>query len=113
MSVFFFKSHSYENWIEITLYLCSIVFLSTVGMPCLCPANWQWQFGAFTVFLAWIECGIFFRKLPYFGIYIVMFVSIVKTFLWIALPAFLLVLAFAIAFYMTFFIPSALFAVSA
>ena len=63
------------------------------------------------MFLAWIEFGVFIRKLPHIGIYLIMFVYIVKTFAIIAIPALLLVVAFSISFYMVFFIPTASFAV--
>ena len=103
---------SFENWLEILLYSLSLIFVSALWKTCVCPAQWQWEIGALVVFLAWIHLCIFIRKLPQFGLYIVMFEDIVETFIKITVPAFLLVLAFSMAFYMMFFVPSALFSVS-
>ena len=103
---------SRENWLEIFLYSLTLIFMSSLGGTCVCPKPWQWQIGALAVFLAWIHLSIFIRKLPQLGLYIIMFEDIVLTFVKIAIPALLLVLAFSMAFYMMFFVPSPLFAVS-
>ena len=103
---------SRENWLEIFLYSFTLIFMSSLGGTCECPKPWQWQIGALAVFLAWIQLSIFVRKLPQLGLYIIMFEGIVITFIKIAIPALLLVLAFSFAFYMMFFVPSPLFAVS-
>jgi len=34
------------NWLEIPLYLCSIIFVFVFATPCLCVYHWQWQFGS-------------------------------------------------------------------
>ena len=103
---------AYDNWVEVILYTLVLVFMTTLGETCICAHSWQWQIGALTIFLAWIHLSIFIRKLPLFGLYIVMFQSIVWTFVRIAIPAFLLVLAFTMSFYMLFFVPNPLYAVS-
>ena len=103
---------SRENWLELFLYSFTLIFMSSLRRSCVCPKPWQWQIGALAVFLAWIHLSIFVRKLPQFGLYIIMFEDIVLTFVKIAIPALLLVLAFSMAFYMMFSVPSILFAVS-
>ena len=89
-----------ENYIELLAYISSIIFVSHFGTNCWCPTNWQWQLGAFGVFLAWINLILFLKRVPLLGIYVLMFNAILHTFLKFALIAFLFVVAFGIAFYM-------------
>ena len=89
-----------ENYIEWLTYGFSIVFVSQFGSNCWCPTNWQWQLGAIAVFLAWINLILFLKRLPLLGIYVLMFNTILYTFLKFALIAFLFVVAFCISFYM-------------
>ena len=89
-----------ENYIELLAYLSSIIFVSHFGTNCWCSRNWQWQLGAFGVFLAWINLILFLKRVPLLGIYVLMFNVILHTFLKFALIAFLFVVAFCIAFYM-------------
>ena len=62
--------------------------------------SWQWQVGAVALFVAWMDLLLFIRKIPRFGIYIVMFTDILQTFLQFSLVFFLFVVAFALAFFM-------------
>ena len=91
---------SMENIIELLTYTTSIIFVSQFGANCWCPTNWQWQLGAFGVFLAWINLILFLKRVPLLGIYVLMFNSILLTFIKFALIAFLFVVAFCLAFYM-------------
>ena len=100
-----------ENRLEVFLYTFTLIFMSSLGRTCECPKPWQWQIGALAVFQAWIQLGLLGRKIPQLGLYNIIFEGIVITFLKIAIPALLLVLAFSFAFYMMFFVPSPLFAV--
>ena len=99
-----FMRHRYflkiENYIELLAYISAIIFVSHFGTNCWCPTNWQWQLGAFGVFLAWINLILFLKRLPLLGIYVLMFNAILHTFLKFALIAFLFVMAFGIGFYM-------------
>ena len=106
---YYFLNH--ENWLELFLYSFTLILLGPLGGSCVCPKSWEWQIGALAIFLAWIHLGIFVRKMPQLGLYVIMFEDIVITFIKIAIPALLLVLAFSMAFYMMFFVPSPLFAV--
>ena len=56
-------------------------------------------------FLGWIGLISFLQKWPVTGIYVLMFINIIQSFLKIAFLALLLVIAFALAFYMLFFEP--------
>ena len=89
-----------ENYIEVGAYISSIIFVSHFDRTCWCPINWQWQLGAIGVFLSWINFILFLKRVPLLGIYVLMFSSILWTFLKFALIAFLFVVAFCISFYM-------------
>ena len=91
---------STENYIEVLAYVSSIMFVSHFGTNCWCPTNWQWQLGAIAVFLAWINLILFLKRVPHLDIYILIFNSILQSFLKFAVIAFLFVVAFCIAFYM-------------
>jgi len=96
------------NWLGIPLYLLSILFTVTsvaIANPCLCIYSWQWQIGVVAVFLGWIELIAFLWKWPVTGVYVLMFVNIIESFLKISFLALLLVIAFAFAFYMLLFEP--------
>ena len=96
-----------SNWMEIVLFLSSIVFAWVFDTPCYCPKGWQWQIGTIAVFLAWIDFMLFFDKFPWIGIYVVlMFVKVVSTFVETLLVSSLLVVGFALTLYMIFHEPS-------
>ena len=95
------------NYLEWVLFLSSIIFAFVFLSPCYCLPNWQWQVGAVAVFLSWIDLIIFFRKFPITGIYIVMFMDIFYIFWKMVILALMLVMAFALSFYMLFHDPQA------
>ena len=96
------------NWMEMTLFILSIIFAWVFHTHCLCEKKWQWQLGIVAVFLAWIDLVVFIRKLPLVGIYVVLFIDIFKIFLKMIFLSILLVVAFGLAFYMAFFEPGIL-----
>ena len=94
------------NWMELTLYILSFIFVLVFHDKCLCPFRWQWQIGIVAVFLAWINLMIFFSKFPLTGVYVLMFTTICYTFLKILVLSLLLVIAFALTFFLIFHEPS-------
>ncbi len=98
----------YVNWIEIVLFICSIIFVWVFHIDCLCPLYWQWQIGVVAVFLGWVVLIFFVSKLPFAGIYVLIFVKILYTFLRMLFLSILLVLAFGLTFYLTFYQPEIL-----
>ena len=58
---------NWVNWIELLLYLCSIIFSFVFLNGCVCPKPWQWQIGSVAVFLSWIVLIMNCRKLPIIG----------------------------------------------
>ena len=87
---------------EIVLFVCSIIFVWVFHVDCLCPLEWQWQIGVVAVFLGWIDLIVFISKFPLTGIYVLMFVKILYTFLGMLILSILLVLAFGLTFYLAF-----------
>ena len=104
------ESKSYIcNWVnllvnvfEVSLYVLSIIFVSVIWTPCMCPQEWQWQIGVIAILLAWVNLIRFFAKFPSTGIYVIMFGRILLTFLKVIILSVLLLITFAITFYMTF-----------
>ena len=64
-----------ENILEWVLYVTSLLFVIPFSPDCWSGFRevWQWEVGAIAVFLAWLELVLIIRKLPRFGIYVVMF----------------------------------------
>ena len=95
------------NWIEMFLFIFSIIFVWVFHTDCLCPQKWQWQIGAIVVFFGWIDLILLVRRLPFTqtGLYIVMFTDIFITALKLIIFAFMLVLALSLALYMVFHEP--------
>ena len=92
-----------ENYMEILLIVSTVIFtIAAQAEECFCLRGYAWQLGALAVFLAWIDLVLYLKKLPLTGIPINMLQSVVVTFLrLIYLPA-ILIIAFAIPFYMIF-----------
>ena len=96
------------NWMEIVIFVCSIIFVWVFHVDCLCPLTWQWQIGVVAVFLGWVGLIVFISKFPLTGIYVLMFVKILYTFLKMLILSVLLVLAFGLTFYLAFTQPEIL-----
>ena len=95
------ESHSNEyihHMVCVWSFLFSFsFFLGTpfvLGPPCLCAYSWQWQNGVVSVFLAWMILIAFLQKWPVTGVYILMFLNIIVTFLKVVFLALLLIIAF-------------------
>ena len=94
---------SFTNYIEVPLFMLTIVFASVCSNECYGSHSWQWQTGVIAVFLSWIVLILSIRKLPVIGIYVVMFLRICYNFMKVFVLALLLILAFAVPFYMVFY----------
>ncbi|XP_019859935.1 PREDICTED: ankyrin repeat domain-containing protein 50-like, partial [Amphimedon queenslandica] len=93
------------NYIEVLLFIFTIIFSSVRSNQCYCTHLWQWQVGVIAVFLSWITLIFSIRKLPVVGIYVVMFIKIFNNFIKVVVLALLLISAFAVPFYMMFYDP--------
>ena len=97
-----------SNYIELSLYFFSIVFVLVFfrSGDCLCPTKLQWEIGTVAVFFAWINLLLFLHKLPSVGVYVGMMWQIIKSFMKAIILALLLSVAFGLVFYMAFYDPN-------
>lgn len=92
-----------ENYLEILSIGCTTVFALTGQIEsCFCLANFVWQIGALALFLGWIDLVLFLRKLPLTGIPINMLQNVVLTFIKLIYLPTILIISFALPFYMLF-----------
>ncbi|XP_055886580.1 transient receptor potential cation channel subfamily A member 1-like isoform X2 [Biomphalaria glabrata] len=89
------------NGLEWALYITCSVFV----LPFLLNMSfhWQWEAGAFAVFLAWFNCLVFLQRFDFFGIYVVMFLEILRTLVQVLCVFSILIIAFGLSFYMLLF----------
>ena len=107
---FYYRKKAYfcelDNWMEVCLFISSIVFVSYgLQSGCQCPESWQWQFGAFAILLAWLDLVLFLKKFPLTGVFVLMFLDVLHTFLKLITLSTLFVISFGLTFYMIFFRP--------
>ena len=101
-SNFFAYIKNWINYLEIVLYLTSIMFVWVFHFDCLCPSTWQWQLGVVAVFLGWANLIVFVSNIPFIGIYVLMFSHIFFTFLKVLIFSLLLIVMFGLTFYFAF-----------
>ncbi|KAL7637921.1 UNVERIFIED_CONTAM: hypothetical protein RMT77_011534 [Armadillidium vulgare] len=94
----------FENFAEWLCYIGALLLVIdfTGDSQCSVREVWQWQLGAVVIFLAWLTLVLFFRKLPLFGIYVVMFTDVFITFIHFFVVFFLFIVGFALSFFMIF-----------
>ena len=93
---------NFATVIQAASFLMTIIFVLGFWNDCWCAPAWQWQIGALAVFFAYIKVVLQIRGLPIVGVYINLLISIIIAFLKLIYLPFLLMLAFAIPFYMLF-----------
>ena len=91
-----------DNYFQLALYLSTVIFIFGFSDECWCSTPWQWQIGAFAVFLSWLNFIFILRYLPYTAVPINMFLSICVTFLKLIFLPIVLILAFGMPHYMVF-----------
>ena len=57
----------FANWVEMPLFILTIIFASVFHSECLCPQEWQWQAGILALFLAWADFILYMRKMRVMG----------------------------------------------
>ena len=92
-----------ENYLEMLLIITTAIFaIAGHSEDCFCVGSFPWQCGALALFLGWIDLILYLKKLPLTGIRINMLQTVVFTFFKLMyLPA-ILIIAFALPFYMLF-----------
>ena len=92
----------FELFFRAAVFLLTIVFVFGFVNDCWCAPAWQWQIGALAVFMAFFNFILLLKGMPQFGVPINMLLNIVVTFLKLIYLPLLLLLSFAIPFYMVF-----------
>ena len=93
-----------ENILRPFTFVFTIIFVFGFFNDCWCAPPWQWQIGALSVFMAYINFILLLRGVPLFnlGLYINMLLKIVIVFIRLIVLPILLIFAFAFPFYMLF-----------
>ncbi|GFO25172.1 transient receptor potential cation channel subfamily a member 1 [Plakobranchus ocellatus] len=88
----------FGNAVEWSLYVSSLLFVVPFlgGFSC----HWQWEIGAIAVFLSWFNALVFLQRFDFFGIYVVMFIEILRTLIQVLCVFSILIIAFGLSFYM-------------
>ena len=95
--------HYSDNYFQLALYISTVNFIYGFDNECWCSTSWQWQIGAFAVFLSWLNFIFILKYMPYvIAGPINMFLSICVTFLRLIYLPFVLISAFGVPFYMIF-----------
>ena len=95
---------SFENYVQLFVFTGSIVFTSNVGRQCNCIDENRWQLGAFVLFFAWINFMILLKDYPTFGAPINLLFTIWHKYIRLVYLPILLMISFALPFYMVFVI---------
>ncbi|XP_041358334.1 transient receptor potential cation channel subfamily A member 1-like isoform X2 [Gigantopelta aegis] len=87
-----------QNLLQISLYTLSMLFAGPFlfGLS----FHWQWEAGAVVIFLAWFNAMVFLQRFDFFGIYVVMFLEILRTLFQVLCVFSILIIAFGLAFFM-------------
>ncbi|XP_063676952.1 transient receptor potential cation channel subfamily A member 1-like [Bolinopsis microptera] len=96
-----YQRHKYisiQNFVELALFALSIFFTVNVFYPEKIISETEWQIGVFCLLVAWMNFMMFL--IPGIGIYIVMFVEVLQTFLKIMVVLILFIVAFGLTFNM-------------
>ena len=99
-------SRLFFGTVRFFMFVFAIAFAAVFHFPCPCVTNGQWQVGVLAVFLGWINMITFIKLVPRLGVYVLMFQSVIYSFLKMLLLGLLLIVAFGLAFYMLFRTPS-------
>ena len=91
-----------ENYLLLALYTSTVIFIVSFGKDNWVSTPWQWQIGAFAVFLSWLNFIFILKYMPYAGVPINMFLAICARFLKLIYLPIVLVLAFGVPYYMVF-----------
>ena len=89
-----------HNYMEIVLYITVLIFVQVDPDECWCADKITWQIGAAACVLAWLNLVFILKRLPFTAIPINMMINMIGTFISIGLLPLLLVVTFALPFYM-------------
>nr|KAG5700757.1 hypothetical protein BaRGS_034960 [Batillaria attramentaria] len=86
------------NAFEWTLYILSLLFSAPFLLSY--SFHWQWEAGALAIFAAWFNLLVILQRFDFFGIYVVMFLEILRTLLQALCVFSVLIIAFGLSFFM-------------
>ncbi|XP_041358307.1 transient receptor potential cation channel subfamily A member 1-like isoform X2 [Gigantopelta aegis] len=87
-----------QNLLQFFLFSFSMIF--TAPFLFKMSFHWQWETGAVVIFLAWFNALVFLHRFDFFGIYVVMFLEILRTLIQVLCVFSILIIAFGLAFFM-------------
>lgn len=88
---------SITNCLELLVYASSLVFAFPI---CACKPHYKAEAAALSLFFAWINLALYFRRFSYYGKYVIMLATMFQTLLQVLLLFFLFVVAFGTTFYL-------------
>ena len=94
-----------DNYFQLALHSLTFIFIVSllIGNDNWCSTSWQWQIGAFAVFLSWVNFIFTLKYISYTAGTTNMFISTCVTFLKrIFLPIVVILLGYGVPFYMLF-----------
>uniref|UniRef100_A0A1I8J8D5 ANK_REP_REGION domain-containing protein n=1 Tax=Macrostomum lignano TaxID=282301 RepID=A0A1I8J8D5_9PLAT len=97
------KYVSFENLLDWTIFglaIITVIDISDCQRVCGVRTYWQWNTGTFGILTSWINLVLFIRKVPRFGIYVVMFTEVLQTFFKFFVVLLLFIIAFGLTFYL-------------
>ena len=92
----------FENYVQLALFFFCLVFVFPVDNTCWCLSSWRWQIGALAVFLSWMNLILLLRYMPWVGRPVIQLINVYFNFIKLIYLPILLVVAFALPFYMLF-----------
>ena len=90
---------------EIIFLFLTLMFVIGFGNDDWCSQRWQWNVGAFSACMSWLTMFGTLKGFRYTAIPINMLFAIIKKFLMIIYMPILLIMAFAVPFFMLFNVP--------
>ncbi|XP_072017056.1 transient receptor potential cation channel subfamily A member 1-like [Amphiura filiformis] len=89
---------STQNYGECILYVCTLMFVLPfwVGVY----SHYQWAAGSIAIFFAWFNLLMYQERIDRIGIFIVMFIEILKSILQVMVVFSVIIIAFGLSFYM-------------
>ena len=89
-----------HNYMELILYTIVLIFIRVDPDECWCASGTLWQLGVAGCVLAWLNLVYILKRLPFTAIPINMMINVLSTFFSIVLLPILLIVTFALPFYM-------------
>ena len=94
------------NWVEMTQNIASIIFVTSVDrQSCFCPSRSGWEAGIVSIALTWVVLVVWVQTMHLIGIYVIIMLRIIRSFLKVAIFGILLVVGFGLSFYLLFYQP--------